>query len=696
MHGISSTLVRWVCCWVVCLAGLLPHRSLGACACTFGAFIKPAYAVHVFDETGNVKKSYSGTGTGPECITVVNAPSPPTYPLYVRKQSDNALVLVITQADADNCVTNQEVAVTNYVHCLTWTNLTGVLKSVAFFNANGVVEGIGMVGPGAIVKRCFTNGLSGAMELFVEPTRGAPLDEYVSADDQFWTESSFTTVIPQTGQANNGSTSPTYEPPGGTNVTIVSTNLVNYYAGTNGVGSTGAASQKDINNLGEALLRGLGPLIKDVETAVRQAAAQAHADATNNGSGGNGFSDTNIVSAITNQTQRVEDKFEKAISNLLAAATGTNQVGQLTNQWALEIVGATAAGEAMSSSANASWLGDMTNAVSGSLSNMPSLGSEDGLLVELGVGGYSGASLAKFDLRPSQWDATFGLAVGIIKKLGIAMMLGLFFIVVRKELKEAMWVYYNAMSGAGKSLTGASLGGAFASFSIRFGIAAAVTSLIALAPSVVMGYLESFGGGLVNILNFGMDEVTATGNAPLIAGTQRALILVDRFISYPTLMMCIVNYYFIQAVEAGLMAVALSIYRFLPVGLVFFTLGFSATAAEIVIDNRLSGPVEVVSSRGIESFPPGERTVDMSEDFFVTSVQGTNELNFSYSGQRARLVVVASVTTNTILGSLEPETPNATFTIQGFVTAVTIGGLALVVVFARRTMRLAFGGYRED
>jgi len=124
---------------------------------------------------------------------------------------------------------------------------------------------------------------------------------------------------------------------------------VNYYAGTNAVGSGSAASQLDINRLGESLIRGLGPLIKDVETAVRQAAAQAHADATNGGGGS--FETNGIVGAITNQTARLEAKTQEAISNFLAAATGTNLAGVLTNAWAAEIVGAAAAGASASSAA---------------------------------------------------------------------------------------------------------------------------------------------------------------------------------------------------------------------------------------------------------------------------------------------------------------------------------------------------------
>jgi len=125
-------------------------------------------------------------------------------------------------------------------------------------------------------------------------------------------------------------------------------------------------------------------------------------------------------------------------------------------------------------------------------------------------------------------------------------------------------------------------------------------------------------------------------------------------------------------------------------------LALNTGGAEIVVDNRLSQPVEVVTARGIESFQPGERVVDMSTNFFVTSVAGTNGLTFNYNGPRARLVVVASSTTNQIVGSLEPETALAEYPIRGFSWALGMGLFALVVVFARRTLGLAFGGYRED
>jgi len=361
--------------------------------------------------------------------------------------------------------------------------------------------------------------------------------------------------------------------------------------------------------------------------------------------------------------------------------------------------GAFTRGEGVSSTANGAWLGGMTNGTPWSLTNQPAVGSEDGLLLQIGVGSAPGvASLAKLDLRPSVWDASFASAAAVIKDLGIAMMYGLFFIVVRKELNEKILVYYTAMSGAGKSLTGATLAGAAASVSIRFAIASAVTTIIALLPAATIGFLETGGFGLVNMIDTAISGSTATGNAGLISGTARAAVLVDRFISYPTLMACIVNYYAVQVMEAGLMAVGLAVYRFLPLVLAFAALGYSGNvgAAQIVVDNRLSQPLEVVTDRGIESFQPGEREVDMSENFFVTSVQGTNGLTFSLSSGRARLIVVASAMTNNISGFLEGETPRQEFVMQGFVVATSIGGMVLLLAFARRIMKMAFGGYRED
>jgi len=252
----------------------------------------------------------------------------------------------------------------------------------------------------------------------------------------------------------------------------------------------------------------------------------------------------------------------------------------------------------LSSAANSTWLASYTNSVGTSVTNGPSVGSESGLLLQIGVGSAPGvATHAKLDLRPSVWDAAFSAAVGVIKKLGVFFMLTMFFIVVRGEIKERMDVYYTAMSGAGKSLTGTTMAGAIAAVSIRFGVAAAVTAIVAILPSVMMGYLEAGGYGIVNLLDLGMTESAATGNSDLISGTARALVLVDRFISYPTLMMCIVNYYVIQTMEAGLMAVAMATYRFLPVVLAFGLVVASANGAEIVVDNRLSQPVEVVTDR---------------------------------------------------------------------------------------------------
>jgi len=415
--------------------------------------------------------------------------------------------------------------------------------------------------------------------------------------------------------------------------------------------------------------------------------------------GGGGASDTNysaVVSGLTNQTQQLKDKLDVATSNLLAGLTGTNDVGRMTNTIVDGVATGKSLAETLNGAYNGSWQLGASNAFGTSLSNTMALPSESGLLLAMGTGGFLGASLFTFDLRPSQTHSSFAAAIAAVKIVLAGMFISLLYWYLWNDFMGRFEHLNAVLANAGKSLTGATLGGVLGSVTARFAVANVITVGLAGMPTVVSAFISDYGLSATSPLAAMNSAVSEQGDAPLITGMALMWIWVDKFVPYGVMMTAIVNVMAWKAFSVYFSTLWIGIYRMLPMVTLALLLPIGADAAQIVVDNRLSQPVECVTDRGIESFPPGEREVDMSENFFVSSPQGTNGLTFSYSGPRARLIVVAAVLTNRIDGFLEAEVAREQYVMQGFIVAASIGGLVLVLAFARRTMRIAFGGYRED
>lgn len=736
--GCHNRICVGVCCacvWVLCFASL---RALGACPCAGYAFQRAndGYASYYtsLDAAGAVlhRNSIFGNGQvycddgscGVNCLT---------YPLYVWHHNGSTYVLqyVITASQAGSCWTNGVSGIvyyTNYTHCITWTNNTGVGKAFTFFqDPTGCAEGtyvreaeiIGYIGAGGVISRCWTNKCAGDIGIYVSPYNGAPRDEWVAPEDQRFIRG--TNVVQEVPPADGvtpgnglGGVGGGLNPGGANGVQATNvafgTNQVRVWnvAPTNGISGSGATSQ-DIYALGDALIRA-GQLDADrIIAAIRQGA-------TNGVAGGDGASNAvrRFHMDATNQLAGLQDLaaglLTQAGSNGLAYRNATNLHallrgdGLTTNSYGdvSGVVGA--AGSVFSDN-----YGDFTNVsaglFSGTMTNGIS-GNESALHVSFAeAGDYPGAYLAGFDLRPSQWNPSLIAAGYAVRSVVALLCVCLLYWFIWGDFEIRFGRLQLASQHVGRALSSASVIGSTAGLGIKTVIASLVSVGLAGLPTLVFGFLDSIGvGGSITDSFVEVAYGAANAVSPTLGSAITAVwVWFGALVPFGTIVGSIVNYWLWRVLAFGFEALWHIVFRLLPVVVFGFVVSQTASGADWIIDNRLSQPVGVIGGdvNGLQTqwFSPGEhRAPGLLSSFTIAyGLTPTNGMTVNATGDEWTRLVVGETTTNSWVAYVYTEGEHGFR--WGFTRGFGFGCVSLVTVgvlwFGRRTLRMAFGGQSE-
>jgi len=576
--------------------------------------------------------------------------------------------------------------VSNFVHCVNWTNNTGSSKGIRIYDSVGSVIAIAYVQPEGRFNQCYTNQNSSEYLVAYPPYQGAPEDEWI-APEGVDTITSFTSGsgVTGTGPSNNSFQSTITNG----NTSVVGTNLVVYYSPTTN-GSGVGASQADIRQLGDALIRALGPPLSDI---ARNTWLQYQHSLTN-GSGGGSGSDAGTTNAIntardsiTNSIQRLDTNFNMLATNLQALSrSGTNGLG--TNSFGTN-GSAYGDGSSSVSSAYGSHFTSMSNQVGSAFTNSMSDG-DSGLLLNFQSAGAPTASLTVLDLRPSSLGGPWrALAACCRVMLSLAFLVGLYWSMWTAWRKESMLLEQLA-SGVGKALSGASVG-ALVATPVRFAVASIVTVGLAGFPSLLLAAVTGFGlNGVTSVSPITLAHTTAGG---ISTATADAMVggwhLLLQIFPWSTMTTCVINYLLFRISMVWFSTIWANVLRLLPV---LILSAVTVQGSQWIIDNRLHVPVGCIIGGETHWFPMGETRCELAASFSATHGGATNVGSVSASGSEWTRVIIWESSTNTLAVSTSGEDGfNTTFT-RGFGFGLTIVLFAIVIHVGRRAVRMPVHG----
>lgn len=736
--------IRYWLCFAVgwsCVAA--PRLAVGACDCTYGAFVRPGgnwFAYKVGDAFGCLVASGSGSGGTVACITAINSCGDTDGPWEIWYNPGTwTLWTTVTSAQIANCQTNDPTVVvitTNYVKCVSWTNNTGVSKAGFFTQLcdgaqmpgcedNGEFGGLSpntaFVFAGSIITRCFTNQCPCPISFFVSPFVGAPREEWIEVAINTNNNAFLTT----NGNPGNVAAGAQFGQIGGndglagalglggvagTNVSPA-TNLVRVFnlAPTNGIPGSGATSQ-DIYNLGDALIRN-GQVQTD--RILNGLAGISNAVARGSTNGGNG----DVVDAIHELNDDVNDGFNGVIGGL-----GTNGVlhRDLTNGFATlsnaawgrglstNAFGDPTVAESQGGTAFSSNYGGATNSAGGQFGSAMSnglSGSESGLLVDLASGtSYPGSDLAKLDFRPSQWMSSIAVAGVAIKAIVGAFCAALLYWIIWKDMEERLRSLNESSQNVGRALTGASLIGSTVGLSVKTAIASIVTVGLAGLPTAV----SAFAGGGISSSFIETAQAAAGGSGAGTLGSKMGTVWqwFGLLVPFGVVITATLNFWAWRVFAFGFETLWHIIFRLVPVFLLLSASNAvvtSASSANWIIDNRLSQPVAILSGdpNGMQTqwFPPGVRKVDdLASTISVAYGLGvTNSVSASAQGNEWTRLIIAESSTNSWVAKYYavPEVGFKWGFERGFILGCAGSLVCGVLWFSRRTARIAFGGQSE-
>jgi len=727
------------CYWVfIAVFGFLlfPSRSaLASCDCAY-AFLRPnsqsssistyvggpqgsggaLYRSGIFGN-GDVYCDAGGTGANGTQLS---------FPVYVYNFSE--LIFTVSSSQAASCITNgvSSFNTTNYSHCITWTNDTGVGKAFTFFqDSDGCAAGTflqdsitGYAFPGSIISRCWTNECAGAIRIYVSPFNGADRDDWVVPDNAIMAQGTnvvanagpFNGNTPGNGINGGGNGFNPQNIPGGIQASNIgpATNGVIVWnkALTNGISGGGATSQ-DIYALGDALIRD----------------ADNNTDRMLKGLAGltNGFGDGGASNAVrrfhvdaTNQLAALisldSDILTQHGSNGLAYRNATNLHALLrgdgigTNGYG-DVSGAEGLGTSMftdngygaaTNVASGLFGGDFTNELSGSESMLN--------VVFADSGDYPGAQHAQFDLRPSQWPSWLSAAAAGSRAVIGLLVIAFLYWQMWEALEKAVHRLNSSSQVVGRSLIAASPIGALGGIVTKELTASVITVGIAGAPTLWAGMMSSIGlGGDISYSFIEVAANAAGGQSSAVGAACGAVWKwIGAFIPFGVIMGAVINYWVFKILMSGFEQVWQIIFRLLPV-LLFCILPGACLGSDWIIENRLSQPVGLISadvnSSQIRWYPPGVSTASgLKSSFTVAYGLGTtNGMTVNASSDEWTRLVVGETTTNSWVAYVytEPEHGFKWGFERGFVLGcVSILTLA-VLWFSRRTLRAGFGSYSE-
>jgi len=576
--------------------------------------------------------------------------------------------------------------VTNYVHCITWTNTSGTLKvGIVLDLDNSSVVANSVIGAGSVFKRCFTNQVGGDFELFIQPYRGAGIDEYESPADQIMTTSNFVSAAASSGIGpwEGFNTSPS----SGTNFVPQLTNSVlanNALTVTNGLG-TGAATQRDIFQAADAIINELQRGSVDSVAAIGRLGTNFGGSGTNSGD----FAALDAIrSAVTNQTSTLSNLLSN--TNLFAGLGGIDAAGATNSN----------------SSVNGGWQSTRSSSLTGNGTNELSGGSASPLLLALGVGGFPGAGLAQFDLRPSSMNSWVLTAFKVGKVVIIAMCVAFLYVAIWEDFSRQWGEINGASLGTGRALTSATAVGLTGGQAVRLTLASGLSVFLAGFPALVLGALEAYGaaggssGVNVNYLTVARSTVEAdhVGGGAML---DSLWLWIGLICPYGTLVGSAVNYLVYCAGRDVFRSIFYILVRALP--LLLLLCCPSLNAAEVVMDVRTAANVFVTWVSGsytnwLYTSSVGEaKTWELAPGTYGLAI-GANPVpgvGFTVgSGDRYRLVVwqkQSSATTN-VYWSIDEELGTGAGVVRGLGLGLGMGVVLAVCVYARNLFRLVFGG----
>jgi len=624
------------CNWLLfaCFGLLFGARNaaLAACDCTYGAYLRPNTGTTLYgywapdDPTfgsggcqGSPAFTITGNGTV-HCINSISVPCSATYPIYVRDSGNGfALLFTISQSQANSCFTNgvSSFTETNYTHCITWTNNTGVGRAYTFYqDSTGCAPGTyvtdsitGYIFAGGVISRCFTNKCRGTINLYVSPFQGAPRDEWVVPEDiitlnatNIW--NNVNAVDGNTPGNGLGGGAQGFEPgnadPGAgiqaTNISPV-TNLVRVFnvAPTNGIAGNGATSQ-DIYNLGDALIRSGQQNTDRIIGAIRAGST-------------NGSGNADVVDAVRDFHRDTTNALEGIGAGISAvrSALGTNGIlhkdltnidaalrgeGLGTNSFGDYGAALTGAGTAFGSAG----YGTVTNAAGGYFGTGFTNGlggSESGLLVDLaGSSSYPGSTLAKLDFRPSVWLSSVSVACTAVRAIISAFCVAVLFITIWRDMEERMRSLNSASQATGRSLAGASIIGSTVGLTIKTALSTIVTVGLAALPTAAAAVIgSSFSSSFLEIA-----QSAAGGNGAGTLGAKMGTVWQWLGLMFPfgVILTACLNFWAWKVFAFAFETLWHIVFRLLPAFLVFYYV-VTVEARDWIIDNRLPESVAILA-----------------------------------------------------------------------------------------------------
>jgi len=569
---------------------------------------------------------------------------------------------------------------TNYVHCISWTNNTGGYKvGLVLSSAGQVGTELVAVSPGGVFAKCYTNGLSDPPQFCYRPYVGAAVDDYI-CDSFATTLTNVQTVVvsgtgPQTGVAQASYTN---------GLTVLSpTNLVGYYSpSTNatGYGTTNPLTQSDLNRLGDALIRALGGALGDVRDAVR----------AGQGTNGSGADMSGVIDAVRDGTTEVTNSLagvRSAITNL-TDTYGTNVVG--TNNFGFGT--AESLGTSLHGSANAGWLGDFSNTVSGNITSVVTA-NEAGLLLNFQDPSSPLYAMSVIDLRPSTLPSAWKALASVIHGLTAYLITFGLYWAMWKDFTVKFLAIESAASGVGKSVTSASVLGSTAGLAVRGVIASIVTVGLAGLPTLVIASMASF-----NVLNpFASSPVELASSlgsaqsAGVSAAMPGAWALVNAIFPYVTLGTAILNFIGFTFSTTAFITLWFVILRFMPI-LVIGGLCLSASAESYIIENRLAVPCAVVTGGNSYWFGVGEHYAQLPSSFNVSFGGATNTQTVNATSDEWSRVTVYDTGAETVGVTVTGEGGFILYFTQGFVAGLSLVILIVMVHIAKRAFGVFGGG----
>jgi len=584
--------------------------------------------------------------------------------------------------------------VTNYVHRVQWTNDTGVLKIGLYVGeTNGVEYGSTVIAPGSVVDRYFTNDYGGSMGLFLRPYQGAPIGDYVNADpvDTVTSVATMTNTVVVTGPNNSYSGLPFP-----TNAVQTGTNQVNYWNWNPVTNYSSGATGNDIHNMGDALITAFGLGLDDVAAAVRSGSIQVTSHL-----GVVGRTITGSVWGASTVITGAMWGLHRDLTNGLARlyTDPTNEASSVSNRIMDGVTSAVTTGSNQHVSANSGWMASLSNQIPSSFTNGLSGGNESDLEISLFKPEFALASIAKLDFRPGFWPKGMKVFVAVMRAVIIMTVLIFFFVVIYQEWTGSFYLMSLIGSISTASKTSTTAVGATVGYGIKVAVSNTVTLATAAIPLLAVSWLDAlsildaFGSSPVEVVQSAAAAVDAAFGSKVSA----VWLWFGQMIPFGVVMTACINYFLWRAAQTALNAFWLAVWRCLPAVAVSVAVlvGMEAQAGDVIIDNRLAVPVGIIVSGDLEWYPPGVRETVLPATWTITSIQGTNGLTFGSDYALARLVVRESGTTNQIVGEVFQEVSSGDHVVRGMATGFGLGGLLLVLIYIRRIMQTAFGGYSE-